>query len=277
MKLHLLIPLSLFTALSCFGQDPLDKLPSDRTGHLFFYWGWNWDSYSKSDITFEGSDYHFTLDNVAAHHMPKKFSFNNYFNPAVATIPQYNFRIGFFFNNHYAITIGTDHMKYVMTTDQFAKITGTIANSGTEYDGSYSNDDIQLQRDFLQFEHTDGLNYANMDLRRMDALWAFHSIKFNLTEGLGAGILIPKTNTTLLSMERYDEFHLSGYGVSGFVGLNVEFLKHFFLQSEFKTGYINMPDIRTTKSESDSASQDFFFYQLNFVFGATLNLKHKGD
>ena len=275
MKLYLIIVLCVCSSLNAFSQNHAQITPADRTGHLFFYWGWNWDSYSKSDITFEGTDYNFTLDNVAAHHMPKRFSFNNYFNPAVATIPQYNFRIGYFFNNHYAITIGTDHMKYVMTTDQYAKITGTIANSGTEYDGTYSDDDIQLKRDFLQFEHTDGLNYANMDLRRMDALWAFHSIKFNLTEGLGGGVLYPKTNTTLLSMERYDEFHLSGYGVSGFVGLNVEFLKHFFLQSEFKTGYINMPDIRTTKSESDSASQDFFFYQLNFVFGATIHLKQK--
>ena len=275
MKLYLIIVLCVCSSFNAFSQNHAQITPADRTGHLFFYWGWNWDSYSKSDITFEGTDYNFTLDNVAAHHMPKRFSFNNYFNPAVATIPQYNFRIGYFFSNHYALTIGTDHMKYVMTTDQYAKITGTIANSGTDYDGMYSDDDIQLRKDFLQFEHTDGLNYANIDLRRMDEIWAFHSIKFNLTEGLGGGILIPKTNTTLLSMDRYDEFHLSGYGVSGFVGLNVEFLKHFFLQSEFKTGYINMPDIRTTKSESDSASQDFFFYQLNFVFGATIHLKQK--
>lgn|SRR6187551_442421 len=273
MERNLLITLILFLALPCFAQKPMQVIPVDRTGHLFFYWGWNWDAYSKSDITFEGNDYHFTLDNVVSHHSPKSFSFGNYFNPAVATIPQYNFRIGYFFNNHYALTIGTDHMKYVVTTDQFVKISGNIANSGTEYDGNYAGDEIQLKKDFLQFEHTDGLNYANMDLRRMDEIWAFHSIKFNLVDGLGAGILIPKTNTTLLSMERYDEFHLSGYGVSGFVGLNIEFLKHFFVQSEFKGGYINMPDIRTTKSESDSASQDFFFYQLNFVLGATIHFK----
>jgi hypothetical protein len=36
-----------------------------------------------------------------------------------------------------------------------------------------------------------------------------------------------------------------------------------------------MPDIRTTKSASDSASQDFFFYQLNFVLGATIHFKQK--
>ena len=277
MKIIQIISILVFCAIKVSSQQSMEITPVDRTGHLFFYWGWNWDSYSTSDITFEGNDYNFTLDHVVSHHQPKTFSFNNYFNPAVATIPQYNFRVGYFFNNHYAVTIGTDHMKYVVTSDQIVKISGHIANSGTEYDGTYANDDIKVTGDFLKFEHTDGLNYVNSDLRRMDELFALHSFKFNLVAGLGAGILYPRTNTTLLSMERYDEFHLSGYGISGFLGLNIEFLKHFFIQSEFKTGYINMPDIRTTKSESDSASQDFFFYQLNFVFGATIHLKQKDN
>ena len=38
-----------------------------------------------------------------------------------------------------------------------------------------------------------------------------------------------------------------------------------------------MADIRTTSSVSDKASQHFFFYQVNFVFGATINLKKKKD
>lgn len=275
MRLYTISIIFVLSAVSGFAQPNMEAIPIDRTGHLFFYWGWNWDSYSTSNITFEGTDYNFTLDKVATVHKPKVFSFGNYFNPAVATIPQYNFRIGYFFNPHYAITLGTDHMKYVVTTDQVVKISGSINNSGTDYDGSYSNDNIKITPDFLQFEHTDGLNYVNTDLRRYDQLFDLHSIKINLITGVGGGILIPKTNTTLLRMERYDEFHLSGWGVSGMAGINVTFFKHFFLQSEFKTGYINMQDIRTTASESDKASQDFVFYQLNFVFGATIYLKHE--
>lgn len=51
-------------------------------------------------------------------------------------------------------------MKYVVSQDQTVKISGEIANSETIYDGKYSNDDIELLKDFLSFEHTDGLNYA---------------------------------------------------------------------------------------------------------------------
>ncbi len=35
-------------------------------GKFFVYWGWNWASYSNSDIRFKGADYDFTLSNVRA-------------------------------------------------------------------------------------------------------------------------------------------------------------------------------------------------------------------
>jgi len=89
---------------------------------------------------------------------------------------------------------------------------------------------------------------------------------------LGAGILVPKTNTTLLNFKRYDEFHLAGYGIDAIVGLNVTFFNFFFVQSEFKQGYINMPDIRTTIFDSDRASQHFSFSQFNIVFGTNISL-----
>jgi hypothetical protein len=49
-------------------------------------------------------------------------------------------------------------------------------------------------------------------------------VQINITEGIGAGFLYPKTNTTLLGKARYDEFHVSGFGLSAKGGLNVTFL-----------------------------------------------------
>jgi hypothetical protein len=43
------------------------------------------------------------------------------------TIPQTNFKLGYFINDHYSIALGADHMKYVVTQDQTGNITGTIA------------------------------------------------------------------------------------------------------------------------------------------------------
>lgn len=164
-------------------------------------------------------------------------------------------------------------MKYVVQANQTVKISGNIDGTGTVYDGTYSNDDIVITEDFMMFEHTDGLNYPNIEFRRFDEIINLNKVRIGITEGIGVGALYPKTNTTLLNNDRYDEFHLAGYGLSAVVGLNVTFFKYFFVQSEFKGGFISMPDIRTTMSKTDKASQSFFFTQLNIVFGATLNFK----
>lgn len=270
---RIIIALLFVISTSVFAQEEIINPKPAHDGDFYFYWGWNWGWYGKSDISFNGPNYDFTLDKVAAKDRQSPFDAGIYFNPKWLTIPQYNFRLGYFFNDNYNFSIGIDHMKYVMQANQTVKISGNIDGTGTDYDKSYNNDDIVLEQDFLQFEHTDGLNYANIEFRRFDEIFDLDKVKINLTEGLGAGVLIPKTNTKLLNIERYDEFHLAGYGLSGVVGLNINLYRYFFIQTEFKGGFINMPDIRTTASVEDKASQHFFFTQLNVVFGATLNLK----
>ncbi len=215
------------------------------------------------------------MQDVKSDDKPKPFGIY-YFKLDEITIPQTNFRIGYFFKENYTVSIGVDHMKYVMRNNQAVTINGTI-NIGGDFDGIYNNDEIVLTKEFLLFEHTDGLNYVNVEVSRFDNLdnWLKFPIKnidINLTEGIGVGVLYPKTNTTLLGKERYDEFHVSGYGVSAYVGLNITFFKHFFIQSNMKVGYINMSDIRTTASKTDSASQHFTFLENMYVFGARFNL-----
>lgn len=253
-----------------------DKYTAHNKGKFFVSWGGNREIYTKSDVTFKGTDYNFTLNSITAHDKPKGWHID-YINPARMTIPQTNFRMGYFVNDHYSIAIGVDHMKYVMTQNQTANITGTIA-AGTPYDGVYNNTPIVLTEDFLKFEHTDGLNYVNTEFSRHDDISNLFKItntdkiQINLTEGAGVGILYPKTNTTLLGKERRDDWHVSGFGTSLKAGLNITFFKYFYLQGELKGGYINMQDIRTTISKEDSAAQDFFFFQKIIAVGGIFKI-----
>jgi hypothetical protein len=257
-------------------QDQKEAYTAHNKGKFFVSWGGNRDSYTKSDVTFKGKDYNFTLDNATAHDKPKGWHVD-YINPTKMTIPQTNFRMGYFISDHYSIAIGVDHMKYVLTQNQTARISGTIA-TGSAYDGVYSNDPIVVTEDFLMYEHTDGLNYVNTEISRHDDISSIFNIKntdkiqVNLTEGFGIGLLYPKTNTTLLGKERHDDFHVSGYGTSLKAGINITFFKHFYIQGELKGGYINMQDIRTTQSTDDSASQDFFFFQRIIAFGGIFKI-----
>ena len=260
-----LLLLTLFSSVLMAQQETQEV--KSRKGEAFLYWGWNRSMYSTSNIHLSGDDYDFTIENTLAHDRQTAFSAYNYFHPLRITIPQFNARIGYFISNNYSISIGADHMKYVVDSIQKVNINGFIENSCTDYDGVYEGESIDLASDLLLFEHTDGLNYINIELRRTDEFWRRNKISLDLSEGLGFGIMIPKTNATLLNNARHDDFHLAGYGFSAVGAAQLNFGKYFFVSSELKAGFIHMPDIRTTMYAEDKASQYFFFGQANIVFG----------
>jgi hypothetical protein len=268
-----LVGIFLLATGCLFGQDA--NLPTKniiKKGSFYAYWGWNRATYSKSDIHFKGTNYDFTLNDVIARDRQSKFAFSTYF--ATVTIPQYNFRIGYFLNDKYDISFGADHMKYVMVGHQMNTINGYI-NTGSTYDGTYNDQLFYVNPKFLLFEHTDGLNYLNTEIRRNDNIFKYKNFKLNVIEGFGGGVIVPRTNTTLMNYARYDQFHLAGYGLGAVLGLNFQFWERYFIQFEEKVGYINMPDIRTTMHEEDKASQSFTWLQANFTFGVNFNYKRK--
>jgi len=266
---------SQYTFSQEMAENP-EKYTAHNKGKFYIFWGGNRESYSKSDIRFKGDNYDFTLNDVKAHDKPKGWHVD-YVNPTRMTIPQTNFRMGYFISDHYNISIGFDHMKYVMHNDQRVSYSGNYPNPGT-YNENPTTNELTLDKDFLQYEHTDGLNYVNTEINRVDDLSNLFRLpntdkfQINVTEGLGAGFLYPKTNTTLLGKERYDEFHVAGYAVSAKVGLNFTFFKHFFVQTELKGGFIDMNDIRTTKSSADRAEQNFWFLQRIIAFGGNFKI-----
>ena len=277
---NLILSSALFLiTLTVFSQEAIkiqDKYTAHNKGKFFFSWGGNRETYSKSDIHFKGADYDFTIYDVSAHDKPKGWHID-YINPGRMTIPQTNFRMGYFINDHYSVAIGVDHMKYVMDQDIAVNYTGTYPNRYT-YGEAIANNQVLLTEQFLTFEHTDGLNYVNTEVSRHDdisKLFNIHDtdkVQVNLTEGIGVGLLYPKTNAKVFSKERHDDFHVSGYGTSIKAGLNVTFFKHFYIQGELKGGYINMPDIKTTYSNNDSASQHFLFFQRIIAFGGIFKI-----
>ncbi|WP_298392589.1 hypothetical protein [Flavobacterium sp.] len=292
-KLKIVCVLTIFTQVT-IAQDKSnsDRYTSHNKGKFYIFWGGNRESYSKSDIRLTGANYDFTIDNAVADDRPKGWHVD-YINPGAMTIPQTNFRMGYYINDHYNISIGLDHMKYVLRQNQTANVSGYVnlpaSESGSQYNGTYNNTPVNFFENytgidtstpppFLTFEHTDGLNYINTEFCRVDDISKIFKIantdkfQLNVTEGVGLGLLYPKTNARVLGKQRYDDFHVSGYGVSAKVGLNFTFFKHFFVQTELKAGFIDMNDIKTTNETSDKASQHFLFLQRIIAFGGIFKI-----
>lgn len=245
-----------------------------RKGQAFVSWGWNKSAFTHSDIRFKGVDYDFTLQKVHAADRPTSFSFGTYLSPSSLTLPQTNLKVGFFLSDHYVVTMSFDHMKYVVSNDQYVGIEGYIDVEESNYNGEYHGEEIFLDHRFVRYEHTDGLNFWNVGFSRWDDIVRIEKLKstFSFTEGVAMGILYPRTNSTILGKDRHDKFHVSGYGVDLHVGLNLNLLKYFFLQVDARGGIIHMPWIRTTDSKDDEARQHFGFLSGSFSFGAQFPL-----
>ncbi|WP_444654588.1 hypothetical protein [Flavobacterium sp.] len=279
--LLLLITMTIPALAQGTKEDPDELYTAHNKGKFFIYWGGNRESYTKSDINFTGNGYNYTLYNVEAHDKPKGWSID-YINPCRMTIPQTNARIGYYISDHYSIGLGVDHMKYVMTQNKTVRMNGYIDlpedEAGSQFNGTYNNVPRVLTEDFLTFEHTDGLNFVNVGISRIDDLSKYLGInntdivQLNLTEGVYGGFLYPKTNAKVMSKTRHDDFHVSGYGISVEAGINITLFRHFFILGEFRSGYINMPDIRTTHQGADRASQHFGYFQKMLSVGGIFRL-----
>ena len=281
MKKFFKIFLIFFVGSFVFGQNSNDenteigsKKPFGKKGTMFVFWGWNRAAFSKSDIHFKGNGYDFVLHNVVAHDRPSDLSWD-YINPKEVSIPQFNFRYGYFIKDNLAIVVAQDHMKYVMDQNQTVDITGNI--SDPVYENMVQNGKINLADEkFLTFEHTDGLNYVNAGVEKYKNISSKEKVEILWAYGGGLGVMFPKSNVKLFGNERSDRFHVAGFGADVRTNINFIFWKRLMARVEAKFGYINMPDVKTTlNNKPDKASHDFVFGQINFGVGYVFNIKNK--
>jgi len=271
--------LALLFALQGFAQH--------RDQKIYFLWGYNRSWYNKSDIHLKGEGYDFTIHDAIADDMPEELSWV-YLDPGKFSIPQFNFRAGYYINENWSISAGWDHMKYVMRNGQTAKISGYIHREAIDetamstnpqvirYVGEYDDDDVLLSREFLKYEHTDGLNFVRVALERTTEVANLYDGKFNICwqNAVGTGPVLPWTDFRMLSGKRWkNRLHFSGWGVGVQTGVRLEFLKSFYLQSMVSAGYINLFDVEQKMHESDTGDQEISYVSWDVVAGAYINWK----
>lgn len=203
---------------------------------MYIQWGYNKEWYTKSNIHFKmGDGNQFMLHKARAHDKPDMGGILK--TPGDISIPQYNYRIGFYLNRQRsrAIEINFDHAKYVVTDDQRVHVTGTI-------DGIQVNADSILTREnFLHLEHTDGANWLHINYVQQQTLSMTKDQKrplFTLVWKAGAGINIPRTDFTWRGDRLNNNFHIAGYNIGAEAGFRYYPLNRFFLEFTGKSGYV---------------------------------------
>jgi hypothetical protein len=238
---------------------PTDTIQSPR---FFIYWGYNRAYYTRTDVHVKGPDYDFTVYNVVGHDRPSKVNYNEYLHPQHILIPQYNWRFGWRFKQNWLLSLGQDHLKYVMDRIQPAKISGVITEkASSDWAGAYLNTPVNITPDFLLFEHTDGLNLLSLDLEYSSKnLWKHSRFPLFFNSGFGGIWVIPRSDVRVFGAGLNNRFHLAGYSLTAKTGLEVHWSRHFFSRLQTRFGGVILPDVLVANDEPQRIS-----HQLGFV------------
>lgn len=260
MRRVLVIAILSFSVVNVFAQTSKKKEAFFKS--MYLQWGYNTEAYTKSTLHFrmKNGD-NFKVHNVVAHDsrdydaIPKK--------PFQVSIPQYNYRIGFYLNKQKtkALELNFDHAKYIVTDYQKARVTGTI--DGKQIDA----DSILNPATFFHFEHTDGANFVHINYVENKTLSYTKSNKKLLTWvwKAGAGVCIPRTDFTWRGSQMNNMFHIAGYNISAESGLRLYFSKNFFFEATGKTGFVHYLNALANTNELKGNRVSHFFGYLEGI------------
>jgi len=277
--LNLLGCLSFFTM---FAQEPVIEIPlKSQKGQLYFSWGYTCASFSRSTIHFSNhsgrisdktgytNNYDFTVYNVTAH---DRADFNKIKDLINITIPQYVYRIGYYFGKRkdMGIELNFDHVKYIVDDYQVARVAGH--NNGNYFD----NDTVLDPNSFLHFEHSDGANFFMCNfLKRWVLLNPCSDFKLDWVFKSGAGIVIPRTEVAIFGDRLNNRFHVAGWIAGVETGMRMEFLKKGVFEFTTKGSYADFKSCLVSGAGNGNAKHSFFTWQATATLGLQFNYGKK--
>ncbi len=239
-KCFVLLLLIVQTTIS-FARVFSDTSIVKKKGSFYILWGYNRERYTKSTIHFKNDGdpnlknefgvYDFRIYKAVAHDAPDFDKLPDVIN---ITIPQFNARAGYYFNNErdFGIEINYDHAKYVVTDGQKMRIKGNILGQMVDKDTVFSRNDFH-------FEHTDGANFWMFNVMKRWKLYTSKNEKHNI--GLvvkpGIGFVMPRTDVTIFGQRLNNNWKIAGAIAGVETGIRAELWKGWVIEFTGKATY----------------------------------------
>jgi hypothetical protein len=238
---------------------PVRSPVTDPAREFFVSWGYNGDSYTKSDMHFTqpslGND--FTLVDVRAE---DAMGWPDIWNHSLFG-PQYNIRFGLFFNEKWGAEVALDHIKWITVDDQQVHMTGTLKGAAVDTN-------IALTENVLRYQLNNGANpiFFNV-VRRMhlhgEPRRAGH-VAF-LLKG-GAGFAVPHTQNTLFGQPNTQGFQpFKGWDLDAAAAVRAHVWSGLYVEFEDKLLYARYFGVKVNQGTEDHSVKANEF-SLNFGF-----------
>jgi len=206
----------------------------NKSGVFYFALGSHVAGYTKSDIHLKSAaqpSFNFVLEKVKGR--------DDQFLKSTGGAMQYDYQFGYYSRKkNFGIEYNFDHVKYFAKHDQTVKTVGTI--NGQKVDA-----DLPITTYVQNFEHSNGGNYILLNFVKWKDLAASKDGKrvLNLMGKAGGGVVLPKTNSTILGKFKDDTYNIAGYVLALEGGLRYNLLKFFFVESSLKGAFANYTHI----------------------------------
>jgi len=251
-----LLPLSiaLISTLSIYNKAAGQSLPHSKIKkNWYFSWGYNTEIWMPSIIKISQNALgnNFTISDVVAHDEPGWTT--GIFNKPL-TDPQFNVRIGCFFNAGHTkgLELNFDHTKYSTTENQYANITGNM-------NGMPVNLNEQLTSEYFTYYLHNGANHLMVNYVQKMLLLGKQGKALSV-EGIlktGGGIMLPHAENTIMGNDNNvgpkepsnwfgigrGWWRYGGYTAGFEYGIRFVPVKNVFIELTSKIAYSNLSDI----------------------------------
>ena len=224
-----------------------------QTNKKEFYisWGYNTEWYTRSNVKVKqpatGSEY--ILKNVKGHDH-RGWDESDFFLMDI-TIPQYNYRIGYYFNakKNIAFEINFDHTKFIITDGQQIHVAGIIRD--------------KYKDSSIVFSEANGFYYylnngANFLLFNLVKRWNGYTskdqkIKLDVMGKAGIGPVVPHVENSFFGQPNKPHFQLGGWntGIEGAV--RATFYKQVYLEFAGKLDYARYSHLKIYEGTASHA------------------------
>ncbi|MDF2187654.1 hypothetical protein [Paraflavitalea sp. CAU 1676] len=236
-----------------------------KNGSFYLSWGYNTEWYTRSTLHVKqpslGNDY--KLVNVRAHDHP---GWDEGLFSKAMTIPQYNYRLGYFFNEKQdlAIEINFDHTKYIITDGQQVTVKGNL--NGQKINGTREFSEKEGSYYYLN----NGANFLLFNLVKKFKLikpGPANNLKLDLLAKAGVGPVIPHVENSLFGQKNEPGFQIGGWNTGIETAFRLTAFRYAYIEFAQKVDYARYSNLKVYEGR---ARQAFGTYELILNLGFTI-------
>lgn len=236
---------------------------------FYFSWGYNTEWYTKSTVKVKQPDLNNDYQMVKVNAHDHKGWDQGVFNQQL-TIPQYNYRIGYMFDDEkgWGIELNFDHTKYIIAEDQDVRVKGKLGDKQVDTT--------------VRFSEANGFYYylnngANFFLINLVKRWHFYAdkkqrIQIDALGKVGVGPVVPHVENSFFGKPNDPHFQLGGWntGIEGCI--RATFWRYAYLEYSNKLDYARYSGLKIYEGK---ARQAFGTYEMILSLGVNIPPKRK--